>query len=215
VVASTRAAIDTLALAPADTSAPAQVAASQRSSMQGAPPGSEQAQTETPPAPVEQKPVESKPVKKTESEDPKVFREGYLSITAEPSCEVYVNGTYRGDASPTLRLTLGAGRQTIECRHPSCETYLETITIVPGELSRRDITLKKLQGILSVATTEGAELYVDGQLIGITPIMRPIEVAAGTHAVTIKKANYYAWTSEVTVEANTTLPLRITLSPRY
>jgi hypothetical protein len=56
---------------------------------------------------------------------------------------------------------------------------------------------------------------VDGQLIGITPIRRPIEVDAGTHTVTIKKANHFVWTSEVTVGANETLPLRITLSPRY
>jgi hypothetical protein len=66
-----------------------------------------------------------------------------------------------------------------------------------------------------VATTEGAELYIDGKLIGITPITRPIEVDAGTHTVTIKKANYFAWTSEVTVGSNETLPLQITLSPRY
>jgi serine/threonine protein kinase len=155
---------------------------------------------------VEDKPVE-KPVK--------VIREGYLSVTAEPNCEVYVNGKYRGDASPTLRLTLPAGKQSIELRHPKCESYWEKIQIVSGELSSRNIMLKKFSGVISVATTEGAELYIDGKLIGITPITRPIEVDAGTHTVTIKKANYFAWTSEVTVGSNETLPLQITLSPRY
>ena len=208
------AAVDTTPLATADT---AKVAPDLRSPMEAAPASTETAAAVDPPAPspAEAKPAESKPVKSKPVEPEKVEREGYLSITADPTCEVYVNGTYRGDASPTLRLTLLAGRQTVECRHPSCETYLETITIVGGELSRRNVTLERLRGIISVATTEGAELYVDGQLIGITPIMRPIEVDAGTHTVTIKKANFYAWTSEVSVEANATLPLRITLSPRY
>ncbi|MCI0452433.1 MAG: protein kinase [Candidatus Latescibacteria bacterium] len=169
-------------------------------------------------APPQTAPAEEakKPEKKVKDEEPaKVFREGYLSITVDPSCEVWVNGKYRGDASPTLRLTLPAGRQTIECRHPKSEPYVETIQIVSGELSRRNVTLKRLRGIISLATTEGAELYIDGQLIGITPILRPIEVEAGTHTVTIKKANFYAWTSEVVVEANDMLPLKITLSPRY
>jgi hypothetical protein len=112
-------------------------------------------------------------------------------------------------------LTLPVGRQTVECRHPKCDTYMETIQIVSGELSRRHITLKRLRGIISLATTEGAELYIDGELIGLTPIMRPIEVDAGTHTITIKKSNFYAWTSDVVVESNETLPLRITLSPRY
>ncbi|HXV14360.1 MAG TPA: PEGA domain-containing protein, partial [Candidatus Krumholzibacteria bacterium] len=165
--------------------------------------------------PATQPSEEAKPEKKVQEEPAKVFREGYLSITVDPSCEVWVNGKYRGDASPTLRLTLPTGRQTIECRHPKSETYMETIQIVSGELSRRNITLKRLRGIISLATTEGAELYIDGQLIGITPIMRPIEVEAGTHTVTIKKSNFYAWTSEVVVEANEMLPLKITLSPRY
>jgi serine/threonine protein kinase len=161
-------------------------------------------------------PPPTKPAEQVVEEKPvKVIREGYLSLTAEPNCEVYVNGKYRGDASPTLRLTLPAGKQTIELRHPKCESYWEKIQIVSGELSSRNIALKKFSGVISVATTEGAELYIDGRLIGITPILRPIEVEAGTHTVTIKKANYFAWTSEVTVGSNETLPLQITLSPRY
>ena len=228
---STHAAVADSVAAPADTTRVVQNAAgntsTQASSDPRAPmvwttPGSQAAPaSNTPPvtapapAPADEPPA-TKPAKKAVEEEPaKVFREGYLSLTAEPGCEVWVNGTYRGDASPTLRLTLPAGRQTIECRHPKCETYLETIQIVSGELSRRDVTLKRLRGIISLATTEGAELYIDGNLIGVTPIMHPIEVDAGTHTVTIKKANFYAWTSEVVVESNETLPLRITLSPRY
>jgi serine/threonine protein kinase len=167
------------------------------------------------PAPAAVDPV-AKPAQQTVEDEPaEDFREGYLSLTADPPCEVIVNGIYRGDASPTLRLTLPAGRQTIECRHPKCEPYSETLHIVSGELSRRNVTLTRLRGEISLATTEGAELYIDGQLIGVTPIMRPIEVDAGSHTVTIKKANHFAWTSEVVVESNETLPLRITLSPRY
>jgi len=169
-----------------------------------------------PPSPPADPPADKPPIKPAPEEEPaKVFREGYLSLTADHGCEVWVNGKYRGDASPTLRLTLPVGRQTVECRHPKCDTYMETIQIVSGELSRRHITLKRLRGIISLATTEGAELYIDGELIGLTPIMRPIEVDAGTHTITIKKSNFYAWTSDVVVESNETLPLRITLSPRY
>jgi serine/threonine-protein kinase len=143
------------------------------------------------------------------------FREGYLLLNVEPYAQVYINGVYRGDASPTLRLTLPANLVSVECRAENRESYLESIRIVPGELSRRTIELKKRVGIISLATTEGAELYIDGQLFGITPILRPIEVPAGVHTLMLKKDRYYTWSSQVTVEANGTLPLRITLSPRY
>ncbi len=159
-------------------------------------------------------PTETPATQKSEPvERPK--RDGYLTLEVEPLAQVYVNGTYRGDASPTLRLTLPAGKQTIECRYPKHEPYSETLRIVAGEMSRRTIILKKLKGIISLATQEGAEFYIDGEFVGTTPIRHPIEVTAGTHTLMIKKLNYFTWTSEVSIEANETLPLHITLSPRY
>jgi len=170
-----------------------------------------------PAATEESKPVE-KPASETKrvpAEPEKIVREGYLSIHVEQNAQVYVDGVYRGDANPSLRLTLTAGNHTIECKEPRFETYLEQLRIVPGELSRRSITLKKQQGIISLATQEGAEFFVDGIFIGTTPIMKPIEVSAGTHSLMLKKADFFTWTSEVTIEPNQTLPLKIMLSPRY
>ncbi|HEU4364671.1 MAG TPA: protein kinase [Candidatus Krumholzibacteria bacterium] len=160
------------------------------------------------------KPTEATPAR-TQTEEPERFREGYLLVDVEPSGQVYVNGVYRGLANPTLRLTLNAGLHSVECRSDKFEPYAESLRITAGETSKRTVILKKLKGIISLATTEGAELYIDGALIGVTPIMRPIEVDAGTHTLTIKKENHFTWSSEVTVEPNVTLPLRITLSPRY
>jgi serine/threonine protein kinase len=148
-------------------------------------------------------------------ESDKPFREGYLHLHVEPSAQVYVNGVFRGEASPSLRLTLPVGLISLECRLPQHENYLESLRVVHGEVSQRTITLRKQKGIISLATTEGAEFYVDGQFIGITPILRPIDVPAGTHTLTLKKDRFFTWSSEVTVEADATLPLRITLSPRY
>ena len=160
------------------------------------------------------KPAPAKPAP-AQAGEPERFREGYLRITTEPSAQVYVNGVYRGLANPSLRLTLNAGMQSVECRSEKYETYTESLRILAGETSQRTVILKKLKGIISLATQAGAELYVDGTLVGITPIMRPIEVDAGTHTLTIKKQDFFTWSSEVTVEPNTTIPLRITLSPRY
>jgi serine/threonine protein kinase len=162
-----------------------------------------------------EKAPEKAPEKPKATEEPERFREGYLGMTVEPSGQVYVDGVYRGMANPSLRLTLNAGIHRIECRGERFAPYTETLRIVAGELSRRTVIMQKLKGIISLATTEGAELYIDGSLIGVTPIRRPIEVEAGTHTLTIKKENFYTWTSDVTIEANATLPLRITLSPRY
>lgn len=142
-------------------------------------------------------------------------RLGYLNIDARPGAEIYIDGIYQGDTPPAMKLTLKAGEHKIECRHPRYENYKEVLKIVNGELSRRSVTLQKLRGTVSLATQEGAEVYVDGKLVGVTPMRKPIELDTGPHMVTLKKTGYFTWSSEVTVESSKTLPLKITLSPRY
>jgi serine/threonine-protein kinase len=144
-----------------------------------------------------------------------VVRMGYLSVNAEPGAEIYIDGVYRGDAPPALRLKLVAGNHTLECRRPGHESYSESLRIVTGELSRRSVTLRKFKGMLSVTTQEGAQIYVDGKLIGVTPLRRPLDIDAGDHMVTIKKPGFNTWSSQVTVRPKETFPLHITLSPRY
>jgi serine/threonine protein kinase len=166
-------------------------------------------------APAEKTKTAATKASKPQGETDKSFREGYLLLNVDPDAQVYINGIYRGDASPSLKLTLPVGLISVECRAAEHETYLESLRVVPGELSQRNITLKKQMGIISLATTEGAEFYVDGEFIATTPIMHPIEVPAGVHTLTLKKDRYFTWTSDVRVEADATLPLHITLSPRY
>jgi hypothetical protein len=161
----------------------------------------------------EQIPVqEATPVQEPPKAPPRM---GFLKIDARPSAEVYIDGVYKGDTPPAISLKLRAGEHKVECRHPRYENYREVLRIVNGELSRRVITLKKLKGMLSVVTQEGAEVYVDGKLVGVTPIRKPINLDSGPHMVTLKKTGFHTWSSEVTVEPKKTLPLKITLSPRY
>jgi serine/threonine protein kinase len=161
--------------------------------------------------PVQETVTEKQPVEPPPPPD----RMGYLKIEARPSAEIYVDGAYQGDTPPSISLKLKAGEHKVECRHPRYEDYKEVLKIVNGELSRRVVTLKKLKGTLSLITQEGAEVYIDGKLVGVTPVRKPIELDSGPHMVTLKKSGFHTWSTEVTVEPKKTLPLRITLSPRY
>jgi len=175
------------------------------------------APVETAPAPADTvaKPAKTPVKPRPRGETEKPFRQGYLLIDCNPDAQVYINGIYRGDAAPTLRLTLPVGLLSIECRAAGHESYLESMRVTPDEMSQRHISLRKEMGIISLATTEGAEFYVDGELMGVTPIMHPINVAAGTHTLMLKKDGYFTWTSNATVTSNGTLPLHITLSQRF
>jgi hypothetical protein len=144
-----------------------------------------------------------------------IAKKGWLSVAAWPSAEIHIDGRYIGDIPPTMSVELAGGYHKLECKNPMHEPYIEEIKIISGELSRRNITLKKLRGQISLAATEGAEFYVDGNLVGITPIMEPIVIDAGKHHLTLKRAGFHIWNSKITLQANQVLPLKIVLSPKY
>jgi serine/threonine protein kinase len=144
-----------------------------------------------------------------------IVKKGWLSVAASPSAEIHIDGRYVGDTPPTMSIELTSGYHKLECKNPLHVPYVEEIKIINGELSQRNITLKKLRGRISLAATEGAEFYVDGALVGVTPIMEPIMVDAGKHHLTLKRAGFHIWNSEVSIPANQVLPLKIVLSPKY
>jgi serine/threonine-protein kinase len=168
------------------------------------------AQQTSPPAP--EKNDDPQPAK---TEQPAKAKKGWLSITAQPWAEIYIDGAYRGDTPPALRVELTRGAHRLECRNPGFVSYGETVHITAGELSRRRVMLKKLMGYVSISTMAGAEVYVDGTLVGVTPLGKPVELEVGAHQVTVKKAGFNVWNNQITVDAEQLLPVKITLSPNY
>jgi tRNA A-37 threonylcarbamoyl transferase component Bud32 len=142
-----------------------------------------------------------------------IIKMGWLSITSDPWAGVYIDNRYRGDTPLEIELT--AGVHALECRNQKCVTYQEDIHITTGELSRRSVVLKQLVGHLAITATEGAEVLIDGVLVGITPLKGPLEIGAGQHQVTVKKAGFNVWNNQIEVLADKQLPLNITLSPIY
>jgi serine/threonine protein kinase len=169
--------------------------------------------TEPQPTPVTaQKTAEPEP---EEAPKPVTVRNGWLSVTATPSAEIYINGAFRGMTPPALNLELPRGSHRLECRNGGYINYSETVHITAGELSSRNVALKKPQGWLSISTTAGAEVSVDGSFVGVTPLGKALKLDEGTHRVTVKKAGFNVWNNQITINADETLPLSIMLSPLY
>ncbi len=89
------------------------------------------------------------------------------------------------------------------------------VDITAGEQSSRTVVLIEHLGRVSITTTEGAEIYVDGSFKGTTPLQQPLELSVGRHQLAIKKLGFNTWDNEIVVDANRTLPLSVILSPSY
>jgi hypothetical protein len=116
---------------------------------------------------------------------------------------------------PALNIELPRGSHRLQCKLTGYKSYSETVHITAGELSNRNVALKKPQGWLSISTTVGAEVSVDGSFIGVTPLGKALKLDAGPHQVTVKKAGFNVWNNQITIRADETMPLSIVLSPLY
>jgi len=93
---------------------------------------------------------------------------GYLSVTSPVPVEVFQDGNLLG-SSQSARIMMLAGRHTLDIANDSLGfRTARPVTIAPGAVSRLSVELPS--GTLSVNAVPWAEVWMDGQRIGETPI---------------------------------------------
>ncbi len=137
---------------------------------------------------------------------------GILKITTSPSnAQVYINGSFVGWTP--LELQLDPATYIVELRYPKHVPYREVVVIKPGEIRTLDVVLQLAPGTLDVYTDPpGADVYVDGVLIGKSPIVG-VSVSAGSHNVTVVLEGYRKRSFIVSVEPESRYTLNVALKP--
>ena len=103
---------------------------------------------------------------------------GYLSVTSAVPVDVFQDGNLLG-SSQSARIMMLAGRHTLDIVNDSLGfRTARPVTIAPGGLSRLAIELPS--GTLSVNAVPWAEVWLDGQRIGETPIAN-LSTPVGPH----------------------------------
>ncbi|UZX16221.1 PEGA domain-containing protein [Thermus sp. PS18] len=139
-------------------------------------------------------------------------RQGTLAVTSSPSgAEVYVNGALRGRTP--LRLVLEEGTYQVELKAPGYEPYRATVRVERGRETRVSATLRPIRtGELYLeARPEGAEVYIDGRLMGRAPLRMTLE--AGLHEVRVLAPGYGEYRAQVEVRPGESVRLYVELVP--
>ena len=204
------------AAAPAKEKPPAETPAVD--SVRSSAPDPEQASAPVPEKPADQTPPVPPPMTapaSSESREPQEPAEesGFVQISVDPPSEIVIDGRIRAVGEDLGSLELIAGPHEVVCRHEGYKDYTETIMIKRGELSRRSIALEEIMGCISVETPRGAQMFVDGDFKGTTPLGAPLSISPGTHEIELKKIGFRHWRNTVYVPPNETLRLNIGLVP--
>jgi hypothetical protein len=134
-----------------------------------------------------------------------------VQFTANPEgATIVVDGEEFGTAP--LTLTLEAGSHKVQASHDGRRSMARQIVLEYGEPMAIQIDLFALPGLLKVdADRPGAEVRIDGQVVGVTPYAGA--VPSGEHQVVITLAGFLPAERQVTVPHQGSAQIRATLEP--
>jgi PEGA domain len=141
---------------------------------------------------------------------------GTLLVTSDGPGEVYVDGV-RKDLAPAVVTGLAPGEHVVEVRRNGIPPWRQSVTIAPGQEAKVSANLggavsspepaSEAHGTADLGTVgkvrflsspPGAEVSLDGEPIGTTPIERD-DIPAGEHLIVFKLSGYDDHKEMVTV----------------
>ena len=138
---------------------------------------------------------------------------GYLNVYSDPPlARVYLNGEYIGK-TPIKNYKLLEGTYALKIVRPNYREHKENITITPGETTDINATLTPI-GFLSInSEPSGAEVFIDENYVGETPL--EIEVPTGNHTLTLTKNEYEQYSTNLTLSSGERKEITVKLVPTF
>ncbi|MBO7262895.1 MAG: SUMF1/EgtB/PvdO family nonheme iron enzyme [Alistipes sp.] len=134
-----------------------------------------------------------------------------VTINAGAGCQIYVDNEFKGTTTWSGRLT--SGSHMLESRKDSHRSTSVAKSVMPGS-SRLVFTLADptpIMGTLNVISTPGmADVYVDGVLVGRTPLMH--DALVGSRDIVIRKQGFGDYKQSVRVEEGNVVDVVATMA---
>ncbi len=131
------------------------------------------------------------------------------------SAEIFDNSTHVTDGS--FDVFLQEGKYYFKVESEFYETYTSEVTVVKG-ISGIEIRLNPAFNTLAITSSPTAsDVYIDGKLVGTTPINVSDRVPKGKHSLIFRKDNYYVYEQEIVASGDgslLTIPTA-TLPPQF
>ena len=130
--------------------------------------------------------------------------EGIISISTSPSgAAIYLNGVYVGTTPLTLEDIVSAS-YNVKIVKEGYDEETKAVSLGPGGTMNLDIQLKQSLGSIIVSSNpSGANVYLDGNFKGVTPITLT-DMSIVSHTVKLTKSDYDDITKTVSVSAGET-----------
>jgi serine/threonine protein kinase len=139
---------------------------------------------------------------------------GTVLLTSTPWAKVYIDNTLIGETPFTKPVALSAGKHSITFMHPSFDPILKSVMVQPDKELHVSADFIEKAGFLNCTVTPWADVYVDEQHKGTTPLEKPILLSAGKHQVRFKHVSFADVIREVSIKSKDTISLHISFEKK-
>jgi hypothetical protein len=140
---------------------------------------------------------------------------GLLTVRSSPSNAVVILDGYNYGNTPYIFTGLTTGYHTVEVDYPGYEAYVTNVYLENGVNRDINVDLTSLVSYGSLyidSTPRGADVYVDGNYQGTSPVTVSA-MSAGSHQVELHLAGYEVLTSRQTVNTGQGTVVNLVLIP--
>ena len=136
---------------------------------------------------------------------------GELKLMVEPWANVYVDDKYYGKTPLFDTISLPAGSHRIRLTNPECEEYANEFSVGKDEIFTKEITLAYKPTKISIHVPDGANLYIDDQLVDLNKD-KPFDFVHGKHELRVEKTGFEPFRKEIEVIGGKDIILDIQLN---
>ena len=139
-----------------------------------------------------------------------------LTVEMDPAdATLKLDGKQVGTGPKLGPLLLQPGEHDLEASRPDRRSQRRTLKLEPGTTRTEKFVLEIEAGSLVVrANLDGAMVFVDGQLIGTTPLAEPVSLPVGKHVLSLRAAEHEDIERTLDVQAGERQVLDIVLSAK-
>lgn len=140
--------------------------------------------------------------------------DGTLVVESDPSDAVLMlDGTFVGRTPMTLDVAPGSHEIVVSLS--GHESERRSVSVGSGESAELEVSLAPRLGVVAIVSDPAdAELYVDGEALGIVSDSRSLELPAREHAIEIRRSGYETFATRVTPRPGFPQALEVALARR-
>jgi tetratricopeptide (TPR) repeat protein len=110
-----------------------------------------------------------------------------------------------------LKVEVEPGRYEAKVTAEGYAAGTKTVDVVAGRFFVVEVPLRPIPARVSVRTSDSATVMIDGRAAADTPLRAPVELPAGSYALSVRKRGHHLWSRDIEVERGQAMSVDVEL----